>query len=423
MAGWLALAALCCGQTRAGDLPTHYVRVLPASNDIEFLGEMNVGSADDLAEVLASHPYARLIHLNSPGGEVAEAHRMVRMVGSRHMTTVVDKLCASACTLVFLAGTERIIAPGTKLGFHSFWAPGISQTELAQLMRTDRDFMAAAGVKPAFIDKAFAVSSDSVWFPEDDELKAAGVVTQITAKYAITVGDYRSTSEERETLISEILEAIKTQNPQDYAVIHADQLQQIEYDTPASESASAADELYSRYLNKFMAHASDSMAAQYLRTFVAMVSEIGGKNPEACYRMLIARQSLWESGAARFVSSGRREDLEMTLLRTAVDGIRLNRPIPSESDSDEGWELVSRKFIEKHPGDLAVLIKINSPSVDRAAACRAELAFYDAMVSLPESYLGTLARGVAAEKAHEAPGSGESFVARQFLQSGRPNGK
>jgi hypothetical protein len=294
---------------------------------------------------------------------------------------------------------------------------------MTALTQSDRDFMAAAGVKPSFIDKVFATPNDDAWYPTDNELKAAGVVTQITAKYAITVGEYRSESVERETLIGEILETIRKQNPQDYATIHADQLRTLQNDTSVSDPSSAGDELFSRYLNKFMAHASDPMAAKYLRAFIALVSEIGSKNPEACYRVLIAKQSFWVSGAARYASSQHREDLEIAMLRTAVDGIRQNRPVPSESETDDGWTQVIETYIGKHPSDLPTLIKLTSPSVDRAAACRLEVAVYNSMTSLPESILGTLARGVAAEKAHETPGNGESSAIRQLLQSGRPNGK
>lgn len=419
--GRLALAF--CGAAVAEDLPSHFARALPDGNAIEFLGEMNVGSADDLAEVLASHPDAHLIHLNSPGGEVFEAHRMVRMVASRHMTTVVDKLCGSACTLVFLAGTDRILAPGARLGFHSFWSPGVSQAEMTALTQSDRDFMVAAGVKPSFIDKVFATPNDDAWYPSDEQLKADGVVTRITAKYAITVGNYRSLSDERETLIGEILEAIRKQNPQDYAVLHAEEVQALQHDTSASEASSAGDDLYSRYLNKFMAHASDSMAAKYLQAFIAVASEIGSRNPEACYKSLIGKESLWESGAARYVSSLHRENLEMAMLRMAVDGIHQKRPVPSESETDDGWAMVIEKYVEKHPEDMSTLTKLATPSVDRVAACRVEVAVFNSMLSLPENTLGTLARGVAAEKAHELPGSGESWATRQLLQPGRANGK
>jgi hypothetical protein len=84
--------------------------------------------------------------------------------------------------------------------------------------------------------------------------------------------------------------------------------------------------------------------------------------------------------------------------------------------------MVYRKFIEKHPGDLQALEKIDSPAIDRAAACHAELSVYDAMLSLPESYQGMLARSILAEAAHEAAAD-EGSSAGQILQPGRQNGK
>ncbi len=348
---------------------------------------------------------------------------MERMVSARQMTTVVDKLCASACTLVFLSGNERIIAPGAQLGFHAFWSTGLSDAEMAGLMQTDRDFMAAAGVSASFIDKAFATPSNDVWFPKEDELKHAGVVTQVTAKYAIAVGKYGSSIEERAELIGEILAAIHKQSPQDYTLIHQDLLHQLQSDSTASDAISASDVLYNRYLNKFMAHSSDAAAAKFLRTYFTLASEVGARNSQACYFLLARRQTLSESGANLYAGSAHVEDLLMAMLRTAADGIRRNRPVPSESDRQEGWVMVYKKFIDRHPGDLQTLEKINSPAIDRAAACRAELSVYDAMLSLPESYQGMLARSIVAEAAHESAAANDVSPAGQLLQPGRQNGR
>jgi hypothetical protein len=138
--------------------------------------------------------------------------------------------------------------------------------------------------------------------------------------------------------------------------------------------------------------------------------------------MLARKQTLSESGAALYAGSAHVEELVMATLRTAADGIRQRRPVPSESDKQEGWGMVYKKFIEKHPDDLQTLEKINSPAIDRAAACRAELSIYDAMLSLPESYQGMLARSIVAEAAHESAAD-DTSPAGQFLATGRNNGK
>ena len=60
---------------------------------------------------------ARKIVLQSPGGLVAAASYMSRMIRSARLTTVVREECASACTIMFYAGARRELTG--RLGFHA----------------------------------------------------------------------------------------------------------------------------------------------------------------------------------------------------------------------------------------------------------------------------------------------------------------
>ncbi|RFB79363.1 hypothetical protein [Methylovirgula sp. 4M-Z18] len=100
-------------------------------------------SGDDIAlrDALASAP-TRVIYLNSPGGFIATAGEMGRLIREQHLTTVVDAArarCLSACTVLFASGTTRLylnadrltegpmpIRGFTGLGYHS----GSSTTSL-----------------------------------------------------------------------------------------------------------------------------------------------------------------------------------------------------------------------------------------------------------------------------------------------------
>ena len=164
------------------DLPSYIVRALRQGTEIEFLGEIDYGAAQDLRRILDANPSAKILHLNSPGGDVPEARDMFRDVRSRGLIVTVDKLCMSACTLVLLAGKERIIAPGAQIGFHRFWGIGMTTAEMDVISQADRNFMRSAGVSPAFVDRAFSTPSTSMWIPTAQELTTAGVITGITSK-------------------------------------------------------------------------------------------------------------------------------------------------------------------------------------------------------------------------------------------------
>jgi len=62
-----------------------------------------------LQEAAAAPP--KFLYLNSGGGDISSAEKIAQIVRNHSMTTVVDASrakCASACTLIFVAGTNRV---------------------------------------------------------------------------------------------------------------------------------------------------------------------------------------------------------------------------------------------------------------------------------------------------------------------------
>jgi hypothetical protein len=99
-------------------------------------GEIVAGDAERLRGALRSLGRNRYGHkelaLESEGGLVAEALRMVALMDQEKVSTFVlpGTACASACAqIVFLAGVHRIVADGGKLGMHTCAAEA-SRSEL-----------------------------------------------------------------------------------------------------------------------------------------------------------------------------------------------------------------------------------------------------------------------------------------------------
>src|SRR5438552_8077942 len=202
-------------------LPYYLARPIRQGSEVEFLGEIDFGAAEELRRALALAPSAKVLHLNSPGGEIQEAREMAQIVHERGIITTVDKLCMSACPLVFLAGKQRYVAPGAEIGFHRFESPGMSTAEMDTLNQVDRNYMQKAGIPREFIDKAFATPISSIWIPTHAELQTAGIITGVTSKYLIAVGAYRSYLGERAEAIELILDTIKIRYPDRYPTVHA----------------------------------------------------------------------------------------------------------------------------------------------------------------------------------------------------------
>jgi hypothetical protein len=187
------------------DLPYYVFRALRQGTEIEFSGVIRYGTAQDLRQILGANSAAKMLHLNSPGGEVFEAREMVQIVRARGLTTTTDKFCMSACTLVFLAGRERYLAPGAQLGFHRPDAFDMSPAEIDAIERSDRDFMLSLGIPSAFVDKAFSTPSSAIWIPKDSELKSAGVITGVNSKFLVSVDRYTTRTAQDEEFFGKSL--------------------------------------------------------------------------------------------------------------------------------------------------------------------------------------------------------------------------
>ncbi|HGG03823.1 MAG TPA: hypothetical protein ENK28_00040 [Aliiroseovarius sp.] len=131
-----------------------------------------------LEQALLDNPELERVVLNSNGGRIFAARAIAQLVRDRGLTTEVTATCSSACTLIFLAGDQRILGPDARLGFH-----GYSQNVYVQSVAPDdeeakdRATLLATGIDAAFLDRAFATSPQDMWFPDRATLRAAGVVT------------------------------------------------------------------------------------------------------------------------------------------------------------------------------------------------------------------------------------------------------
>jgi len=144
---------------------------------LRITGEIVPGIGDAVESVLDKNPEIRVVVLNSSGGDMDEGYSVAKAIQSHHLSTAVSHECASACGIAFVAGLERILIPGTRLGFHAcrerVWYDECNY-------RQYRKFMADKGIDQGFVQKALAVPAASMWYPTVEELMAAHVVTRTT---------------------------------------------------------------------------------------------------------------------------------------------------------------------------------------------------------------------------------------------------
>ncbi|KRQ95883.1 hypothetical protein [Bradyrhizobium valentinum] len=78
------------------------------------------------AEVAKRGDYIKTVVLNSPGGSVADALAMGRLIRDKNFATEIEpgKYCASSCPLVFAGGVERRVGDKAIIGVHQVAAIG-----------------------------------------------------------------------------------------------------------------------------------------------------------------------------------------------------------------------------------------------------------------------------------------------------------
>lgn len=117
------------------------------------------------------------VHISSYGGRIYAARAIAKLVRDNDLSVYVEDVCASACTLIFVASDQRRLAPSGYLGFHGYQKlDQIKTMEIESEESLDRNFLIRRGVSKDFAEKAFAQPPNDIWFPDRQTLLQAGVL-------------------------------------------------------------------------------------------------------------------------------------------------------------------------------------------------------------------------------------------------------
>jgi hypothetical protein len=152
------------------------VEVTADGRTITFDGTFGGSAVDELQRVIDASPNATTLLLNSDGGRESAAEELALRVRQRHLDTLVQDQCLSACTFVFLAGNKREVADDAALGFHQSTVQGASAMAQTIMDEQMAEYYRSHGVRQWFIDRIVATPPESMWYPTRDELEQAGVL-------------------------------------------------------------------------------------------------------------------------------------------------------------------------------------------------------------------------------------------------------
>jgi hypothetical protein len=138
------------------------------------------------AEVAKRGDYIKTVVLNSPGGSVADALAMGRLIRDKNFATEIEagKYCASSCPLVFAGGVERRVGDKAIIGVHQVAAVGsaggpprdemnVAQNISARCQR----YLGDMGVNLQVWVHAMETPHDKLFVFKPDELKSLNLTT------------------------------------------------------------------------------------------------------------------------------------------------------------------------------------------------------------------------------------------------------
>jgi hypothetical protein len=178
------------------------VRLSDDGETLYIVGSFDEGAYLRVAEVAEPASRLRRVYLASYGGVTIEGRMIGLYIRRRGLDTYVEQVCASACTMAFIAGRERVAGPAAKIGFHQGFSLNIDGSiEVAKdgpaPYAADRGFpvlvgvsgtalmrqaFEIGGVEGTFIDRALATPSETMWYPEPAELRSARVESRFAAQ-------------------------------------------------------------------------------------------------------------------------------------------------------------------------------------------------------------------------------------------------
>lgn len=158
--------------------------------------------ANLFGDLLMNHPEVDTVIVSGSGGNNTAAYDMAHKIIEFDLTTIARNNCSSACTLLFLAGTERRLEKGARLGFHRAttsaedhrdfyernkgdwgWQDEFSYAkhvyENGQIAaRKSISYLVSRGVSLEFALEVLTYSPSDMWYPREVEMLAAGVVKE-----------------------------------------------------------------------------------------------------------------------------------------------------------------------------------------------------------------------------------------------------
>jgi hypothetical protein len=360
--------------------PQYTIQVSADGKSVVLKGGMNDGAAEALTRALDMAPAVNTVVFSSMGGWVRQGNLVANIVSQRNLSTYVEGECTSACTIAFLAGSDRAVGPNARIGFHQFKSvgePGGNAGDDAMA----RAVYERAGVSREFITRIVATPPEQVWYPAHNELLAANVITRKSTGGETTSAATRLRT--RDAVVAELktekaFSALAQKYPKEFEKLADETWEQIQRRQPDAEVVTAARMRVMQFYSKLMPLASDEILLAISRLILDQAIALRTKSAHACVELFFT------SGKASNASALIPPELVRRELDIATKMILSAHPKNREIVNANVMQRIFEKVGQQLSGREVQLITSHElkSTTDPAEMCSAVVAYLKAIDSL-----------------------------------------
>jgi len=379
----------------------NHFRLLRNGTELEFFGSLKTGTAKEFERMLEAASQVRVLHLNSYGGRIAEADAMADVVRKRQLITYVSERCESACTHIFLAGSERWLGERGKLGFHQPSIAGLDKEAIADLIKDEGRSLRSMGLPSEFVSKALATPSDQMWRPTHQELLAARAISGISdgSRFAASGSAATLAPEELERMLVEIplYAALKRAEPSRFDEMIGRLVEGYRQGQPEKEIFADARRLVASAVRRQLPHTSDANLIGYIEVLTDYMEGLKTTAPESCVALEDPSKGarLTSDLGKLFPALGTKE---LALYQAIIEGGGpVGRFVPTDEQVEPYLEKVRGKVAARPGVQLGLISKATLAPAEYRPFCETILAFYREIRRLPPSQSVAVLRNLFAD--------------------------
>jgi hypothetical protein len=169
----MATAAMVVVATPVSAASIHRLSI-PGYQAIEIKDEIVAGDFNNFTRVVKTMNVGMVrIYLDSRGGLLTEGFKIGFMIHELGYATVAHNTCASSCANIWLAGAQRWVIPGARIGFHRSSVQGTPRKTDSHADELQRDYYTRVGyTNQAGIDWMLSAEPwDMNWLGDDNGRK------------------------------------------------------------------------------------------------------------------------------------------------------------------------------------------------------------------------------------------------------------